>query len=177
MKKENGKPILPQVLMTTSNKPFSLREALPSDLPEILQLFENAIQTTCSKDYTQQQIEVWVAGVQNTTRWEKAITQQYFLVAQANNKIVGFASLENGNYLDFLYVHPNYLGQGIAKQLYTALEKKALSLGSQLIYSNVSITAKPFFEKQGFEAIASQRNLIRGVELLNYRMEKELIKP
>jgi len=171
---ENGKPISVRVLKPTSNNSFEIQEAAPTDLSAILQVFEAAIRISCQKDYSPDQIEAWVAGIQNISRWEKAIQEQHFLVAEAENKIVGFASLEKGSYLDFMFVHPDYLGQGIARQLYQALENEALKQGSKLIYSNVSITARPFFEKQGFKVVTKNHNKLRGTELINYRMEKGL---
>lgn len=43
------------------------------------------------------------------------------------------------------------------------------------IFSEVSITAKPFFEKQRFIVLSEQTILRKGVELTNYKMEKRLI--
>lgn len=37
-----------------------------------------------------------------------------------------------------------------------------------------SITAKPFFEKKGFKIIAEQVNDVKNVEVMNYKMTKEL---
>ncbi len=161
--------------MTTSNRgSIPVRRAKPDDLAEILQLFEEAIRFACKKDYTAEQIEAWVASRENTARWEKAINQQYFLVAEIERQIAGFASLENSTYLDFMFVHPAYLGLGIAKELYQQIEKEARKQGSDLIYSNVSLTARSFFEKQGFLTVKTNCNQIRGVEIVNYRMEKKL---
>lgn len=42
------------------------------------------------------------------------------------------------------------------------------------IFAEVSITARPFFEKHGFTVIEKQKVSIRGIELVNFKMEKEL---
>jgi putative acetyltransferase len=39
------------------------------------------------------------------------------------------------------------------------------------IYAEVSITAKPFFERQGFKMITEQQVRLRGVTLTNFLME------
>ena len=39
------------------------------------------------------------------------------------------------------------------------------------IYAEVSITAKSFFEKQGFKMITEQQVQLRGVALTNFLME------
>lgn len=150
-----------------------IRQAKTGDLPEIVALFENTIFTVCAKDYSPEQQTAWAAGAQNTGRWQKKLETQYFLVARAEETIVGFASLED-NYIDFLFVHKDFQGRGIAKQLFEALLQKAIETNVEILTSNVSLTARPFFEKMGFVVIQKQDNPTRGVNLTNFRMEKNL---
>ena len=56
-------------------------------------------------------------------------------------------------YFDFLYVHKDYQRQGIADNLYTEIQAKAIKQGTTLLTADVSITARPFFEKKGFKII------------------------
>jgi putative acetyltransferase len=138
------------------------------------QLFVDTISSVCKSDYSPVQITAWISSIENTQRWTDKLTAQYFLVAESNNKIVGYASLENNTRIDFLYVHKDYQRQGIASWLYADIEKKAIQKKMTTLHSDVSITAKPFFEKKGFKALELQTNLIRGVEILNYKMIKTL---
>ncbi|MBT7088103.1 GNAT family N-acetyltransferase, partial [bacterium] len=46
------------------------------------------------------------------------------------------------------------------------------SLGVKRVYTEASITAKPFFEKRGFKVIKEQQVEKRGVKLTNFQMEK-----
>ena len=39
------------------------------------------------------------------------------------------------------------------------------------LYSNVSITARPFYERFGFKVAKEQHLELRGVKLTNYKME------
>jgi putative acetyltransferase len=102
------------------------------------------------------------------------LTTQYFLVAELENKIVGYASLENNDYLDFLYVHKDYQRQGIADRLYAEIEKEAIKRKATFLRSDVSETARRFFEKKGFKTIAPQTNIIKDVAIINYGMSKTL---
>ena len=99
---------------------------------------------------------------------------QLVLVAQIKNKIIGFTSLGNGNYIDLLYVHNDYQGQGVAHKLYTSIENVAMQQGQSELKSDVSKTAKSFFEKVGFEVINEQIVIRKGVELTNFKMTKTL---
>ena len=42
------------------------------------------------------------------------------------------------------------------------------------LYTEASITARPFFEAQGFVILAPQVVSCRGAEFVNYRMEQRL---
>ena len=42
------------------------------------------------------------------------------------------------------------------------------------LYSHVSITARPFFERFGFSVVNEQRISVRGQELINFVMERRL---
>jgi len=130
---------------------ITLRLAEPKDLTEIQSLFVETIKAVCQKDYSPAQIKVLTASVEPVSRWQDKLKNQYFLLAQTAGKIVGFASLENADYLDFMYVHKDFQGKGIARQLYKAIETEVLKNGASMLSTDVSITAKPFFEKMGFD--------------------------
>ena len=151
-----------------------LRTAQLNDLAQILQLFVTTIKHTCSNDYNSQQFEAWISSAKNKDIWINRIKNQYFLIAEINNQIVGFASLENKYYVDLLYLHKDYLKQGIACELYKRLEQIARESGKSEIESDVSITAVPFFEKMGFRMVHENRILLQGVKLINYRMSKQI---
>ena len=151
---------------------ITIRHANIDDLPEILALYAEIIQQTCKNDYDQQQIRAWISSIENKARWTEALTRQYFLLAITENKIVGFASLENGDYLDFMYVHKDFLRKGIANKLFQALENEAKRLANFSMTADVSKTAQPFFEKKGFKVLKENKNMISGVEIINYRMVK-----
>ncbi len=153
---------------------ISIRPARLSDLKEILELFLNTINTVCGNDYSAEQIKAWTSSIGNTERWTEHLTTQYFLIAGLNGKIVGFASLANKDLLDFMFVHKDHQRQGIANRLYTEIEQEAIRLGTTIIQSNVSRTARPFFEKKGFRIQKEQTNIRQGVEIMNYKMTKYL---
>jgi len=152
----------------------TIRRATANDLEQILQLFSETIEFVNSKDYLPDQIKVWKNGIAARERWLDKICVQYFLVAEINQSIVGFASITPDGYLDFMYVSKDHLRIGVAQTLYDELEKFAKANHLDKITSDVSITAKPFFEKQGFIIIEEQQAKINEVELTNYKMEKHL---
>lgn len=160
--------------MTTINVP--IRQGKSTDLAELQQLFVDTVTTVCKTDYNDQQIKVWTSSIENKERWLDILTKQFLLVAQDPEKIIGFCSLDKDNYIDLLYVHKDNQGQGIARKLYSDIEKEAIKKGQTQLTSNVSITARPFFEKVGFKVIAKQTVIRQGIELTNFKMTKKLTK-
>ncbi|MGY6648909.1 GNAT family N-acetyltransferase [Wenyingzhuangia sp. IMCC45574] len=151
---------------------ISLRKANLQDLKEIQQLFVESINHTCNKDYNTQQIKVWTASVKKIEKWSSKLTSQYFIVAETQHKIIGFASLEQGNYFDLLYVHKDFLRKGVASLLYNNIKKEALLSGFQKLHTKASITAVPFFKTKGFTIKTENKNRLNGVEIINYDMEQ-----
>lgn len=159
--------------MNDSN--ITIRSSQKKDLAEMQTLFLETISAICKDDYTPQQITVWISSVENMQRWTDKLETQYFLIAQTGPKIIGYASLENNDYLDFMYVHKDFQRKGIANRLYAEIEGEAVRRGATILQSDVSITARPFFEKKGFKVVLEQKIIMKGVEILNYNMRKELI--
>lgn len=145
-----------------------------SDLDKMQQLYIETIQSVCKNDYNPAQIEAWVSGIENKERWLEVIETQFVLLVIIENQIAGFGTLKDGNYIDFFYIHKDFQRQGIADKLLTELELEAKKQYSKNITSDISITAKPFFEKKGFIAKAEQKNIRHNEILINYKMEKEL---
>lgn len=159
----------------TSNKIIAIRKGNLQDLPEMLILFQDTITSVCQQDYNPNQLEAWKSGSQNHERWQNVMNEQYILIAESENNMVGFSTLDQGNYIDLLFVHKDYQHLGIASQLYKLLEKEALFHNQKVLTADVSKTAKPFFERMGFTVIQEQTVNVKGVDLINYKMEKELI--
>ncbi len=91
-----------------NNSKISIRLSKLSDLAELQKMFVDTVSTICKDDYSPEQIKVWTSSIENTQRWTDKLASQYFLVAELDNKIVGYASLKNNDHVDFLYVHKDY---------------------------------------------------------------------
>lgn len=153
---------------------ISLRSAHYTDLPAMRELFGQTIIAVCAKDYTSKQIRVWTAAAQAAERWKKILEEQWVMLAEDGRNLCGFITLANGNYVDLLYVHKDYQLKGVAYKLYTALESYAKQGGATSLMADASITARRFFERQGFQMLTPQILVRDQVELVNYKMVKLL---
>lgn len=152
----------------------------PENLTEMLKLFCDTVHTVNAKDYTPEQREAWapysvIEDEQTRTRWNKTLSEHLSLVAWQDGKIAGFADLDvKEGYLDRMYVGEKFVRQGIATTLERKLEQAAREAGCNKMTSDVSITARPFFEKRGYRVVRQQEVERKGVILINFKMEKEL---
>jgi len=153
-------------------KSIEVRQAVDSDVERITQLFFDTIQNINIKDYSQEEVDDWSSWKSDIDKWLEKMQEQYFVVAEIDNKFVGFSSLAKDGYLDFMFVHKDNQGQGVASALLSEIERKAMEQNNDLIYSDVSITAKGFFESKGFIVERQQLKKSKQKELINFRMIK-----
>lgn len=150
-----------------------IRRYKPEDLQSIINLFKDTVHHVNNKDYTSEQIAVWAPTKIDEQSWQISLLKHYTVVVEQYGQIVGFADLQD-DYIDRLYVHKDWQRQKIATQLLTHLEQYAKAHNQQKLTAHVSITAKPFFLKQGFQIICQQQVVRNNITLINYKMKKYL---
>lgn len=139
-------------------------------------MFYNTIHSVNAKDYNKRQLEVWAPEIIeiNLEDWNKSLSEHYTIVVEDNNKILGFGDMDDNGYLDRLFVHKDFQGQGIASKICNELEQYAKDRGCSILTTEASITAKPFFKKQGYKIIKEQQVERKSEILTNYLMQKNL---
>ncbi len=154
---------------------ISFRPYCPEDLPEVLALFYRAVHTIPKNDYTPAQLDAWAPYPPDADTWGRSLAQHYTQVAVENGKILGFSDLEEPDYLDRLYVLPEALHLGIARELTARMEKRAQHFGATQITVHASKTALGFFLHQGYKIAQEQTVQRHGIILTNYAMKKDFL--
>jgi len=157
-----------------TNSGIKIHRATMQDVSEITELFRETIQHVNSQDYPPDEIEDWSEWWTDHAKWLLKIEEQFFIKAMIDDKIVGFSSLAKDGYLDFLFTHKDYQGKGVATNLIRKIERKAKEQSNDMIYSDVSITARGFFEKHGYVVKIKKKKKSRNKELVNFRMAKRI---
>ena len=151
---------------------INLRDVREKDIPFLIELFTEAVVKSCSSDYSQEQIEAWIRKGRDPLRWKERFQSQYFILAKNNSgKYLGFSSLRPDGYLDMMFVAPESQCTGVATRLLNRVKKKAIQLGHTQIDTHASITARYFFERNGFHVVALNHTTIFNVRVKNYRMK------
>jgi putative acetyltransferase len=155
---------------------FAMRPFLPIDTPLLAEIFRLSIEELTGEDYNERQQEAWASAAADDATFAARLGGELTLIATLNGSPIGFAALKNNTHVDFLYVHPAVVGQGVGSMLVDALEKLAAARGAAKLTADVSDNAHDFFRKRGFAD--RQRNTVplAGEWLANTTMEKPLAK-
>ena len=146
----------------------------PEDLDGLIRLFHASVRRIAIKDYTEDQVKAWAPDEADRERWASRRASRPTWVAEIDGALAGFTDLEPDGHVDMMFVHPDHQGRGVAGALLRQVEAEAARLGLDRLFTEASITARPFFERKGFRVIAPQTVSVRGQDMTNYRMEKGL---
>lgn len=137
-----------------------MRFAKETDIPAMLDIYGPYVEHTAySFEYTVPTCEEFTARFQSYTR------QFPWLVWEHDGQVVGYAygsaPFERAAYRwcaeVSVYIHPDYHGQGIGRELYHALEKLIFAQGYRVIYSLITTDNAPslaFHERMGYRRVA-----------------------
>jgi GNAT superfamily N-acetyltransferase len=168
-----GRPY-PLLHMRWSRKRVELviRDYRPEDLDGVIEVFIRAIRETSCRDYTPAQVDAWARP--DRQLWSERRLSRPIWVAEMGGQVVGFTDLEPDGHIDMMYVHPRAAGKGVARALLQRAEGHASSNGISRLYSEVSLTARPFFEKNMFSVVEPERVYRNGQHFDRFKMAKNL---
>lgn len=154
---------------------MKIREYHPQDAPLIAQLFSETVREVNAKHYSQKQLDAWASPDKDASFFHDKLSHSCSFIAEDSGEIVGFADLiPERRLLYFFYVHKGHQRKGIGKALLMQVEKTAKDKGIDELYTDASITAKPFFEAMGFIPLEKQEVKQAGLQFVNYKMRKTL---
>jgi len=137
-------------------------------------IFYNTIHKVNINDYSEEQVAAWAPLDFDQEIWANKIRSINPFVVENDGVIIGYADLQLNGLIDHFYCHYQWQRKGVGTILMEKIYEKAKYLGIQVLTSEVSITAKPFYISHGFSVTNEQCLVIRGNELNNFYMEKQL---
>jgi len=151
-----------------------VRPYAAADLDALIALFRNSVRLVARRDYSAEQLLAWAPDEVDREGWVLRLAASRTWVAMLDDRVAGFASLWSEGHIDMLYVHAELQRRGVGSALLRQVESAARALGIAGLFTEASITAKPFFERRGFQVIQAQTVARRGVALTNFRMTRRL---
>jgi len=149
-----------------------IRRALLDDIPSMQKLYIETIKEVNRHDYTLKQIEDWASCGIDKKRWLFLFDEFNFFVCIIKSEVTGFTSINSEGFIHTMFVSKDFQRQGVGQYLLNYL----FSIGDQkdikTYTAEVSITAKLFFERNGFKVIKEQMAQANKLRLKNFVMEK-----
>ncbi|MEG4572107.1 GNAT family N-acetyltransferase [Microcoleus sp. N3A4] len=142
------------------------------DTQQIVKLFYDTVHEVNIRHYTKAQVDAWAPADIDLESWTKSLSSKITFVAEEGDKIAGFGELEANGHIDRFYCHQDFQRQGVGRLILAQIDFKARNLGIKKLFTEASITAKPFFESKGFIVVKKQEVERRGQKFINFAMEK-----
>lgn len=153
----------------------SVRAMRAGEGPALVALFRDTVHRVNARDYDPRQLAAWAPAELDVEAWCARFEGYTVFVAEdADGRRAGFADLGADGHVDRFFVSADHQGQGVGRSLMEALVGAARARGLERLHSEVSLTARGFFERHGFEVVEARTVALRGTELANFRMERDL---
>jgi putative acetyltransferase len=154
----------------------AIRTYEPHDAAAVADVFYRSAREVALSDYSVDQVRAWVPARPDAARTHLRCSDGRLVLVATGEQgyVVAFIDLEPDGHIDRLFCAPEAVGQGIASQLYDAIEGAAREQRIGRLFTEASELARRFFERKGFIVLARQDKVLRGVPIHNYRMAKTL---
>ncbi|WP_438711400.1 GNAT family N-acetyltransferase [Aquimarina muelleri] len=138
-------------------------------------LFYQTVVTYGSQLFTKSEIKNHSQLALDKSYWQEKFENDFIYNAKLNGEIVGSFSMDKKGNIEYLFVHMNYHGQGIASDLYSEIEKIARKTNIKMLTTQVNKITRSFFEKKGFKIIKNSVKVVGGEEIISYSGVKSII--
>ena len=157
-----------------SHPAFTLRGYHAQDLQALVELFSASVHQLAAEDYEQTQRQAWAPAHADMPGWQTRLAAMELLIAEDSRQLAGFIGFTSDGHIDLLFTAPRYARQGVAAMLYAAAQTRIEAAGATSVFTEASLTARPFFGRQGF-SVEQAQTVVRGaVTLQRFAMRKPL---
>jgi putative acetyltransferase len=155
-----------------------LRFATPGDAPFIQRVHEESIRGAPGNHYSRAELESWAAGLKSERYvWAMNHGGETYLVADIVNgggALAGFCSY-GGTQIYGLYIHPDWMGRGLASEMLDHAERALFATGTRHIHIGASLIARPLYERHGYAIVRRRGWETRGGLVMDaFDMEKKI---
>ncbi|WP_298543235.1 GNAT family N-acetyltransferase [uncultured Aquimarina sp.] len=153
---------------------YQISRATDSDLPLMQRLFYQTVTIYGSKIFTKEEVKIFSRLALDKKHWIQKFTEDFVYNAKLNGEVVGSFALSKDGVIEYIFVHQNYQGRGIAKELYKTLESVAEDANMGILTTRINMSTKDFFKKNGFEIIKNIEKVAGGEDVVTYNGVKNL---
>jgi putative acetyltransferase len=115
-----------------------IRRFNPGEEPALFDIYYSAIHLIAIRDYTEEQVNAWAPSNPDKELWVRRMRGINPFVAEIEDKLVGYADVQENGYIDHFFVSGRHPRKGIGRSLMQVLESEAERLGVTELTSDVS---------------------------------------
>jgi putative acetyltransferase len=151
-----------------------IRRYRPEDAVELHNVYYTSIHQSCHNDYSAVQLDAWAPQTFDPVYWGQILEGLMPRVVEYRGQLVAYADLQKDGLMSHFFVHGDWLGKGIGKNLLRHLEDRAFEMNLSEIFCFISISAQPFFIAHGFSIDHTLSTEVRGQWLENALLRKRI---
>jgi ribosomal protein S18 acetylase RimI-like enzyme len=150
---------------------ISIRRVLPEEAKVMSQI---ALSAKAHWGYPKRWMEIWTPLLTYSAEYFEANKSW---AAVLHNKPIGFYTLQakhENAWIEDLWVLPEYIGQGVGRQLFLDAISRARQMGYKTLQLDADPNAVGFYEKMGMHKIGERPSEVDGQPRVLPIMEMEL---
>ncbi|MFM8604252.1 MAG: N-acetyltransferase family protein [Cyanobium sp.] len=154
-----------------------IRLLLPADLPQVLEVYRDAVLSQTPGLYSPEQVEAWAGHAERDPGVREALLRGHGVVSCAGHDpavIEAFALLEPADRLSLLYCRGRSCRQGRSRQLLEELEQHARRIGIRRLRTEASQLSRPLLERLGWQVESEEKLIFAGAAFVRWRMIRNL---
>lgn len=152
---------------------MKIRLVKEGDYAEIARLRRQTIRNVNSNDYSEDIIHDWTTQT-NTRKFRENSDKHKRWIAIEKDQIIGFCDHNFECELSRMYVHKDHLRKGVGSRLLKVAEGSLKKQGCKEVSIESTITAKAFYEKNGYKMIEKAVHKTKNAKSTVYKMTKKL---
>lgn len=151
---------------------MEIRKYQPADCVHIMELFFDIVRAADAHQYPLAQLQQWALTGTDPVEWETSLAQHHTVVAEEDQKLVGFGAIAFNGYFNYLFVHPDYQRGGIATHMADTLEKIAEEKAIGVVFIQLTNAVQPFFANRGYKVMKTNTVEQNGKPFQTFIMRK-----
>ena len=144
------------------------------DAPAVHAVFRAAVREGAATRYDAAQRMAWAAQDEMPESWPDWLAGMDTQVAEDEAGVAGFMAATQEGYLDMAFVHPRWMGKGLAQALYSVILANARARGVTRMTSHASHFARAFLARKGWQVDHPETITRNGVAIERFAMSLEL---
>lgn len=150
---------------------ISIRRVVPKEADVLTHI---ALSAKAHWAYPERWMEIWTPLLTFSSEY---FEENKSWVAEIDGAPIGFYTLQDKNgiaWIENLWVLPNYMGQGVGRQLFLNAISRAREMGCKTLQLEADPNAVGFYEKMGMHKIGEQHSEVDSQPRILPIMEMDL---